>query len=109
MNTGTDVPLTVTDEAGGLIARLGMQRQFEQMIEHTRQTVPGLKSIEVVADFGPCGDDPGIIIWSHRPDPGPGDDRTDRKWGEWQISEFPPEVWSHFSMLSAYEAPADGR
>ena len=30
-----------------------MQREFEKMIEHTRQTVPDLKRIEVIFDAGP--------------------------------------------------------
>ncbi len=106
---GTDVPVTVTDGAAAHIAALGMQREFEQMIEYTRLTVPDLERIEVILDGGPCGNDPGILIWAHRPDPGPGDDPTDRNWGGWQIGAFPPEVWKNFTMLSAYETPADGR
>ena len=104
MATGTDIPLTVSDEAAALIAEWGMQREFEQMVEHTRQTVPGLKSIAAIADFGPCGDDPGVILCSLRADPGPGHDRTDWDWGSWQIATFPPQVCIRFTMLSGYEA-----
>ncbi len=45
--TPTTIRITVTPEAAVRVAELGMQAELDQMLEHTRQTVPGLKSIEV--------------------------------------------------------------
>jgi hypothetical protein len=108
MATITTIPITVAPEAAARVTALGMQREFEAMLAHTRQRVSGLRAIEVTLDVGPDAiDDPAVIIFAHRDDPGPGDDPTDRVWGEWQTQAFPPEVWQHFTLLSCDHA--DGR
>ncbi|MCI0463505.1 MAG: hypothetical protein L0Z62_41735 [Gemmataceae bacterium] len=110
MNAGTTIPLHVTEEAAAHIAELGMQQEFEKMLEHTRATVPGLREIRVELDDDPSGTmGPGVVIFSHRDNPGPGYDGVDRRWGEWKITTFPPEVCWHFVMISIDEPPADGR
>jgi hypothetical protein len=44
------VPITITPEAEECVARLGMQAELQRMLEHTLQSVPALKRIEVVQD-----------------------------------------------------------
>ena len=89
MTTGTDIPVTVTSEAAEWIAQVGMQREFETMVEHTKQTVPGLRAIEVILDDDPEGTvGPGIIIWGQR-DGVPRDDSAARKWRTWKINNVP--------------------
>jgi hypothetical protein len=103
----TTILVTVTPEAAAFIAAVGQQREFEAMLERTKQTVPGLRAIEVELDDTPETGPPGVIIWAHRDDPGPGRDRTDWNWGGWKVGTFPPEVCQNFVMLSNYHA--DGR
>ncbi len=110
MATTTAIPLTVSPEASARIAELGMQAEFEQMLEHTRQTVPRLHSIEVILAYDPCPTvEPMVVIEPHRDEPPPGDDPTDREWAAWQSSTFPPNVCANFLMMSWYEATPNGR
>ena len=107
------VPVTITHEASGYIASLGLQHQFDELLEHTKDTVPSLKSIEVTLEYDADtdGGDPGIVIWAHRPDPGPElimEDRTDWEWGRWLVTTYPADVCRHFCMLPRFET-ADGR
>jgi hypothetical protein len=84
------------------IAQLGLEREFEQMIEHAKQTVPGTRKIEVMLEGWP--EDPSdlrIVIMPHRPHPG-GDDPAHREWIAWLVDTFPPEVCQHFTMSSLY-------
>jgi hypothetical protein len=105
MTRTTTVPLTVTPEAAAYVTELGMQREFEQMLEHTRQTVPGLRSIRVTLEFNPETDDaPGVVIWSNMDDRGLAYDPTESTWGRWKIETFPPEVCIRFVMLTVIGA-----
>ncbi len=40
--SATTFPVSITPEAAARVAELGMQAELERMLEHTRQTVPGL-------------------------------------------------------------------
>jgi hypothetical protein len=102
----TTIPVTINSEAAERIAELGIEREIQQMLDHTKQTVPGVRAIEVELQYDPC--EPGfpvIVIISYRPNPGPGDDPTNRKWGEWYVDTFPPDAHRRIVMLSCYEEP----
>ena len=48
MATTATIPVNVSAEAAARIAELGMQREFEEMIEHAKQTaarIPGLRYV----------------------------------------------------------------
>ncbi len=47
MTTAIDVKVTVTPEAAARVAELGFQKEFDQLIEHARTTIPGVRWIEV--------------------------------------------------------------
>jgi hypothetical protein len=51
MATSTTIPVTIDPEAADLIAALGMERPFREMIEHSKQTLANLKRIEVEYDY----------------------------------------------------------
>jgi hypothetical protein len=57
------IPLTVAPEAAARVAELGMQAEFQKMLDHIPQVVPGLCRIEVTLwvpeDFD---DDPRVTI-----------------------------------------------
>jgi hypothetical protein len=74
------------------------------MIDRAMQVVPGLRSIEVVLDEATEEIPPGVVLWTHRDDIPPGNDRdpTSRKWIDWMIATFPPEVCQNFTLLPVY-------
>jgi hypothetical protein len=104
----TTIPVTITEEATARVAELGMQPEFEQMLERVRQIVSGLRSMRVTLEFDPAcpENEPGIAIWAYRDDLPTGSpiDYTDWHWGEWQSATFPPNVCRHFVMVSLYGA-----
>jgi hypothetical protein len=101
--TPTTIPVTVTPEAAARVAELGMQAELEQMLEHTRQAVPGLLSIEVQeAPPYDTGDESTIVIEATRGDRFQESDRTDTEWGDWEINTFPPDVCRYFVMMTVY-------
>ena len=105
----TLIPVTVPPDAAARVAELGMRREFERMLEHLKQTVPGLRAIVVELDErANLWEEASLILWTHRTDPGPGDDATDRKLRRWFVETFPPDVLRHVAHLSIYEV-ADGR
>ena len=93
------VPVTITPDAAARVAELGMQAELEQMIEHTRQIVPGLQSLEVVlVERYDLGGEPGITIRALTTLFPP--ERVEDQWGSWQVRAFPGRVCEHFAMLT---------
>jgi hypothetical protein len=109
MSTTATIPVTITPEAAAHIQELGLQREFEHMLEHTKQVIPSLRTIRVEMSYepDPCSE-PVVILWAHRDDPGPDPDQTDWDWNVWQVNTFPPDVFRHFAMLPIFE-DAHGR
>ena len=94
-------PVTITSEAAARVAELGMQAELECMLEHTRQTVPGLHSVEVqLAAPSDIGDEIALVIEVTREHPPLDHDPTDSDWGRWKVMTFPPDVCRHFVMMS---------
>lgn len=94
------VPITVDPEAAELVAELGMQKEFEQMLEKARQMIPGLRRIHV--EFAPpydTGPDPSVLIEAYR-DPSfcQPDDPTWKQYARWEIATFPPDVVRYFTL-----------
>jgi hypothetical protein len=104
--TAATIPVTVTEDAAAHVAKLGMQPQFEQMLEHARHTVPHLQLLRVTLEYDPgCPtNDPQVVIWAKRDFVPPTDtlDITDMDFGRWQAQVFPPGVFTHFLLLSVY-------
>jgi hypothetical protein len=103
MEATTSVPIIVAPEAAARVQELGMQRELEAMLDHTRQHVAGLQSIEVILyhDETEPGQ-PRVIIAAHLDDSGPAnDDPVSRQWGRWFVTTFAPTVrrWFGFDAL----------
>jgi hypothetical protein len=100
MSTAT-IPTTITAEAAELVAELGMQAELERMLEHARRTISRLRRLQV--EYGPdydAGTDPAVLINAYRDPPAEAlGDRTWQEFSRWKISTFPPEVFSHFTLL----------
>jgi hypothetical protein len=104
------VPLTVTPEAAARVAELGRQREFEQMLEHARQTIPNLRSLRVTLEPQyDTGEEDRVVIWATIPDPGGVYDPTEAQYGRWFVTTFPPEVCQHFVLLTPFELEEHGR
>jgi hypothetical protein len=109
MSAPTTVPLTVTPEAAAHIAQLGMQRECDLMIEHTRQTVPYLRSIAVTLEEPyDTGDEPGIVIWSTVDHPHPLEDPSETQWSNWKVTTFSPDICRHIVMLVIHGGTHEG-
>jgi hypothetical protein len=92
----TTVAVTITPEAAARVAELGMQAELERMLEHTRQTVPGLRSVEVQeAPPYDTGDETGITILATIVNPQLEYDSTDSEWGHWKVMTFPADVYRY--------------
>jgi hypothetical protein len=70
MATVATVPVTISPEAALRIQQLGRQREVERMLEHARQTVPGLLGLDVqlVEPYDLGGED-HVLIWVKKPEP----------------------------------------
>src|SRR5579885_1176489 len=106
------IPVTVAEDAAARVAELGMQHEFEQMLEHTRQTISRLRQLRVTLEYDPVHpkDDPQIVIWAHREvvPPNGSPDLPEWEWNAWQVRTFPPQVFQHFVLLTV-EGDVDGR
>jgi hypothetical protein len=109
MSAVTAIPLTVEPEAAAHVAELGMQGEFEKMLEHIRQVVPGLCRINVrlwvPEDFD---DDPRVTFEGVRNSPVEWLSRIIDEWFAWVIGSFSPDVLRHFTFFTTVES-AHGR
>jgi hypothetical protein len=105
MSIPTTIPVTVEPEAAARVAELGLQAEFEEMLEQVRQMVSKLRRIEVVlVPPYDTGDDPGIVIQAFRDMADRDeDDPTWNRFSRWKITTFPPDVFRHFNMWILYE------
>ena len=107
MSTTTTVAVTISPEARSFVDGLGQREELEKMIDRARQIVPGLRSIELALDEATEEMPPGVVLWTHREDVGPGNDPTHQNWIDWMAATFPPDVCLNFTLLSVYHD--DGR
>ena len=56
MATSTTIPVTIDPDAATLIASLGLEQTYREMIEHAKQAIPSLLRIEV--ELGSKVEDP---------------------------------------------------
>lgn len=104
MPTQTAIPVTITPEAAAHIQKLAMQRELEMMIEHTLQTIPGLRELHVVLEPPyDTGEDDSVVLEAVTP---PTDDvyNACQVWGSWFDATFSPEVRQHFCLYPTAEA-----
>lgn len=103
MTTATAVLTTINPEAAFFVREQGWDRVLEQMLEHTKQEVPGLCSIRVKKEIDYTGEGLGVTLEACRlPVPDPMTDTTDRDWAAWKRQNFPPEIAEQFCLMSYY-------
>ena len=103
MHQTTTVPLTIAPEAAEHVRRLGMQSEFEQMLDHVRRTAADLRSIEVTLEPPyDTGDEDRVVIFAFRECPNALEDPLDDQWRRWEIQTFSPDVLRHFVTTTLY-------
>jgi hypothetical protein len=98
------IPVTIAHEADERIKELGMQREVDMMLEHTRQAIPDLEALEV--DVWHDMTQPGeahveMIGWRAGASKSLDDYLPQTEWGTWFVRTFPPRVclWFSFTLL----------
>jgi hypothetical protein len=108
MATTSAVPVNVEPEAQALVNELGMQAEYERMLDFLRANVPNLRRIEV--SYAPpydTGLEPAVWIQAWRAQPPEPDEHFWLPIGRWKTSTFPPEVCDRFTLsVFADESPA---
>jgi hypothetical protein len=103
MATTAAIPVSITPEAAVRVGELGLERELEVMLEHTRVAVPGVHMIDVLTDEAlDEEDESGLIlrVWTDRPTAE--DDPQEWEWQHWKVQTFPPEVCRHFVMWTVH-------
>jgi hypothetical protein len=104
MSTTSAIPVQFTSEATARIAQLGIEREVQTMIEHTKQIISGLESIEVETwddEFEPGEPHLTIVAWR----PGECQSVEDLQpmdgWYDWFSRSLGPDVrrWFSFDLL----------
>jgi hypothetical protein len=104
MSLTTDRPVWVDPDARIRAAELGLQSELAEVIEHTRQSVPNLHSLEVLLYRDPDDPtEPRIRIIAHVDQPGTEDDPVARAWGAWFVNAFSPDVCRWFGFDALYQ------
>jgi hypothetical protein len=109
MAATTTIPVVISPDAARRVEELGMRRELEEMLDHTRRAVAALRSIEVSLYHDP--DEPGqphVVLTGWRDGPASVDLATWDQWVDWFVRAFPPHVCRWFSFEVRYRG-ADGR
>src|SRR5579872_3533604 len=93
MSAVSTIPMRVEPEAMAHIAKLGMAREFEKMLDHIRQVVPDLCRIEVTLYEEPdFDDDPRVTIDAIRNGSDDVWSAVFAEWCSWTFANVSPDV-----------------
>ena len=84
------------------MAELGLQKEFEQMLEHARQTIPGVRSLRADYESGYGIDIPCVLIKATVSD-FDAVQEADNAWGVWRLTAFPPQLGEHLVLFTLPE------
>ncbi len=96
------IAVTISPQARSYVDRIDQLVELDEMIDRARQSVPGLRSIDVVLDEATEEMSAGVILLVLRDDARHGVDSTHRDWIDWMLTAFPPEVCQNVTLLSVY-------
>lgn len=101
------VLVSVQPEALAHITQLGLQGEFQQILDHTTHCFSGLTTLDVVLSrHYDDVDEPVVYFQPHLPEPQLGEERAyqeGQRWNEWVISTFQPDVLRHFNLAQIYD------
>jgi hypothetical protein len=97
--TTTPVPVIITPEVSAYVAGLGMQTEFDRMLEYTRQNVADLGALHISL-VGPYddGDVPCVVFDAQLSREAPLNDDTWHRWSDWFLSTFPRKAFGRFQL-----------
>ena len=107
MATATTVPTIFHPWARTEARGLGVERELDAILERGRQTLQGLRRLEVdldtESDMGPA-----VVIraWV---DPASENDPSHAAWWNWRIDEYGPEVATNFVVVVLPDRGSDAR
>ena len=110
MATATTIPVIVSEEAAAHVAKLGMRSEFDEIVEHARQTLPGLRKIEVTLSYlvDEPETPPKVALDAYRPWLSQQEEATIHDaWSRWFV-RLPLSTRLNFILMSMPEE-ADGR
>jgi hypothetical protein len=97
----TAIPVTVTPEAAARVAELGLQRELEEMVQHTLETIPSLRSVEVVLELPyDTGDDIRIAIRATAHLDAAGMSQAKQQWRAWVVETYPSRVLAYINLTT---------
>jgi hypothetical protein len=109
--TEATIPVTIAEDAAARVAELGLQPEFDLMIERARQTLADLLHLRVTLEHDPDRpeDDPRIVIWAHKEEPTPEklEDMTEwKEWVRWEYEHLPVRARLNIHLTTAYGSEA---
>jgi hypothetical protein len=98
----------VSPEAEARVEQLSMRLALQQMLEKTCELGSDVRGIDVSL-MPPCdpGEEPRIVLEVTKANPQRATDPLWRKWRNWVVESFPPQVLQHFNMLISYGTADD--
>ena len=100
-------------EAASWVELLGMEAEFEKMLEHAKASIPALRSIDVTLNRRPSqGVEAQVFLMATMDDPALDDDvaqATKLNWDKWVMDSFSPDVNRHFVMTTRSQASSERR
>jgi hypothetical protein len=103
MNATTTIPLEIEPQAAELVAYLGMQTEFEQIVDYVRHNIRGLVKLKV-EEVDSCGFDGPPAAWmmaaidsSFKPV-----EVTRAHLNDWITATYPPQVSERFAIFLYY-------
>jgi hypothetical protein len=104
--TPAQVPVTITPEVRAYVAELGMEAEFEQMLDYVLHHVADMQSLHIsLAEPYDSGDVPCVLFDAHLMRAEPVFDGTQRHWHEWFRSHFPQKALGRFHLMFVPPGP----
>ena len=100
------VPVTIDSDAKARIEELRVANQFEQMVEHAVETIPGLVRIEVSSpEPYEQGEERQVYLDAVVKTTDVNEQLAiERAWNMWRYTVLPPELAMHFLLMSIPES-----
>jgi hypothetical protein len=99
MATDTLIPTAIEPSAEQFAARQGLQAPLAEMVDHLKQSIPGLCNLAV--EYAPAYDtgEEGILFHACRELSDSANQACWERFSAWKIARYTPDVWRHFNLI----------